>query len=35
MRLTYVGVLVAALLAISACGGATTPGGRWAFPGGC
>jgi len=25
MRLTYLGVLVAALLAISACGGATTP----------
>ena len=24
MRLTYLGVLVAALLAISACGGATT-----------
>jgi plastocyanin len=25
MRLTYLGVLVAAILAISACGGATTP----------
>jgi plastocyanin len=32
MRLTYLGVLVAALLAISACGGATTPTSTPAAP---
>jgi plastocyanin len=32
MRLTYLGVLVAALLAISACGGATTPPSAPAAP---
>ena len=32
MRLTYLGVLVAALLAISACGGATTPASTPAAP---
>jgi plastocyanin len=32
MRLTYLGVLVAALLAISACGGATTPTSTPATP---
>lgn len=32
MRLTYVGVLVAALLAISACGAATTPTSTPAAP---
>ena len=32
MRLTYLGVLVAALFAISACGGATTPASTPAAP---